>query len=149
MKKSCKNQESGRSIIEIIGVLGLMGLISVGAFVLIRSGMANQRRTMIVDDVSKIVTGVRSLYADYDDYSALEFDGVQGEKALAAISVGTDGPYDNIKYGLYAKKTSPDTFIVEVSGLSDSDCAIFGTQSWPGAVSGAKCKKGKVVIEYK
>ena len=63
MKKSYKNQESGRSIIEIMGVLGLMGLISIGAFVLIRSGMASHRRTMVMDDVSKIVTGVRSSQA--------------------------------------------------------------------------------------
>ena len=151
MKKSCKNQEFGRSIVELLGVLGIMGLISVGAFVLIRSGMVNQKRTMVMDDVSSIVTGVHALFADYDNYDKIGTDCTKGEDILAAIAVGADGPYDNVKYNV-CRTTDKTKFIVVVSGLSASDCAVLAAKAWTGAVGEAakdECSRNnRIKITY-
>ena len=71
MKKILKNCESGRSMVEIVGVLGVMGLISVAAFVLIRSGMASQKRSRAADEVATLVASARALSAEREDFSNL------------------------------------------------------------------------------
>ena len=56
MKKQSKKPESGRSMIEMVGVLAVMGLISAGAFVLLRSGMSSQKRNRIQDEIGNIAS---------------------------------------------------------------------------------------------
>lgn len=126
-------QESGRSMVEIIGVIAIMALISAGAFILIRSGMASQRRSIIVDDVSKIVSGIRSLYSDYDDLATLDGDG-----AMVAMGVDTSGP-DGVTYTVAPVKNSDNKYMLfKVTiggGLSYQDCMVLGAKSWSGAVA--------------
>ena len=44
-------QESGRSMIEMLGVLAIMGLITVGAIGMIATAMRTQKRSAINDEV--------------------------------------------------------------------------------------------------
>ena len=125
-----RQQESGRSMIEIIGVLAIMGLMTVAAFVLIRNGMATQKRNVVIDDVSKIMTGVRTLYADYDDLSSLD-----GAGALAAMGVDENGPYEDSTYSVAAVTgDNPQQFVVTVSGLPARDCIVLASRKWSDAV---------------
>lgn len=132
MKVNNMYQESGRSMVEIIGVIAIMTLISAGAFALIRSGMAAQKRSIIIDDVSKIVSGIRSLYADYDDLSTLD-----GDSALAAMAVDKNGP-NGVEYSVVKKEQGTNwypKFTVTISKLSIKDCNVLGTKAWTGAES--------------
>lgn len=127
-----RQQESGRSMIEIIGVLAIMGLMTAAAFVLIRNGMATQKRNAVIDDVSKIMTGVRTLYADYDDLSSLD-----GAGALAAVGVDEKGPYEGSKYSVAKTKNASDVysrFTVTISGLPARDCTVLAARKWADSV---------------
>lgn len=137
-------QESGRSMVEIIGVISIMALITAGAFVLIRNSMAAQRRSRIMDDVSKIVTGIRSLYAEYDALESLDSD-----SALAAMSVDANGP-DGVTYSVSVDNhnNAYDRFVVTVSGLSNKDCTVFKIQTWTDAVENPTCSGGELEITY-
>ena len=61
-------QESGRSMIEMLGVLAIMGVITVGAVTMISAAMRSQKRTVLQDEVAQIVTGVRTILGEYDDF---------------------------------------------------------------------------------
>ena len=50
--------ESGRSMIEMLGVLAIMGGITVGAIGIISSAMRTQKRSTVNDDVIQMVAGV-------------------------------------------------------------------------------------------
>ena len=129
-----RQQESGRSMIEIIGVLAIMGIMTVAAFVLIRNGMATQKRNVVIDDVAKIVTGVRALYADYDDLSNLDSD-----YALAAMGVDENGPYEDSTYSVAAVTGDyPQQFVVTVSGLPARDCIVLASRKWAEVVTNGK-----------
>ena len=65
-------QESGRSMIEMLGVLAIMGVITVGAVTMISAAMRSQKRTVLQDEVAQIVTGVRTILGEYDDFSGLD-----------------------------------------------------------------------------
>ena len=49
--------ESGRSMIEMLGVLAIMGGITVGAIGIISSAMRTQKRSTVNDDVIQMVAG--------------------------------------------------------------------------------------------
>ena len=147
MKVNNMYQESGRSMIEIIGVIAIMALISAGAFALIRSGMATQKRSIIIDDVSKIVSGVRSLYADYDDLSTLN-----GDEALAAMAVDKNGP-NGVTYSVAPIKVGNvyPKFEITIGNLSVEDCNVLGTKAWSGVESSTgvtQCSDQKIGITY-
>ena len=62
-----KKQESGRSLVEMVGVLALMGLISVAAFVLIQAGSGSQKRSRATDEIDIIASNVRAMVAQAID----------------------------------------------------------------------------------
>ena len=67
--KNTKKHESGRSMIEMVGVLAIAGLLTAGAFVLIQNGMSSQRRARAADEVSALLASARSLSAESDDFN--------------------------------------------------------------------------------
>ena len=98
-----------------------------------------------MDEVSKIVTGIRTLYADYDDLSDLD-----GNGAMAAMGVSTKGAIKDSVYSvtrtLFNKKYT--RFTVTISGLNTKDCIALGRRAWPDSVDRASCKNGAVTITY-
>ena len=146
-----KRKESGRSMVEIVGVLAMMGLITAGAFVLIRNGMATQKRNTVIDDVSKIVTGIRTLYAEYDDLSELKN---KGNDAMAAMEIDTKGPYENTVYSVDMDASDSSRFVITIKKLPAKDCVVLAAKKWPDSVPGGKtsnCTSGgdyKIAITY-
>ena len=57
-------QESGRSMIEMLGVLAIMGIITVGAITMISYAMRMQKQSAVNDEVYQIVLGVRQLLGE-------------------------------------------------------------------------------------
>ena len=65
-----RKSESGRSMVEIIGVLAIGALLTSGAVVLIQSGMESQKRSRTVDEVEALVSAARLATMGTGDYSS-------------------------------------------------------------------------------
>lgn len=120
--------EYGRSMIEMLGVLAIMGVITVGAIGMISTAMRTQKRSQINDEVIQMVTGVRQLLGEYDDYSHINNATIWG-----AIGVSDKNPYGGT-YELAVNPTNSRQFIVSIHGLSQSDCEYFVTKAWSDSV---------------
>ena len=120
--------ESGRSMIEMIGVLAIMGIITAGAFVLISTAINTQKRSRVTDDVTAIVSGVRSLLGDYDDFSNIDNSTIFG-----AISMSNKNPYGGT-YELSVNPANSRQFIVKITGLTKTDCEGLVTKAWSDSV---------------
>lgn len=118
------NQESGRSMIEMLGVLAIMGVITAGAIGLISTAMRTQKRSTVNDDVIQIVTGVRQLLGEYDDFS-----NINNETIFGAIGVSNKNPYGGT-YELSVNAANPHQFVVAITGLGQGDCNYFVTKAW-------------------
>lgn len=121
-------QEYGRSMIEMMGVLAIMGVITVGAIAAISSAMSLQKRNTVNDEVLQMVTQVRQLFSEYDDYS-----NINNSTIFGAIGMSNKNPYG----GTYEISVSPSNsrqFVISVNGLSQSDCEYFVTKGWDGSV---------------
>lgn len=121
-------QESGRSMIEMVGVLAIMGMLTATAFALISLGINRQKQSRVTDDVVTIVSGVRSLLGDYDDFSHIDNSSIFG-----AMSVSNKNPYGGT-YELSVNASNTRQFIVKINGLSKSDCEALVTKAWTDSV---------------
>ena len=129
-------QESGRSMIEMLGVLAIMGVITVGAISLISTAMRTQKRNAVNDEVIEIVTGVRQLLGEYDDFSNINDSTIFG-----AIGMSNKNPYGGT-YTVSVDPTNSRQFIVGVNGLSKTDCEALKIKAWSDSV-GYQLSEGK------
>lgn len=121
-------QESGRSMIEMIGVLAIMAIITAGAYALISMAMNTEKRNRVGDDVTAIVSGVKQLLGEYDDFS-----GINNSTIFGAISMSNKNPYGG-NYELAVDTTNPRQFIVRINGLSKTVCEGLKTKAWIDSV---------------
>ncbi len=121
-------QESGRSMIEMVGVLAIMGMLTATAFVLISLGINRQKQARVIDDVGLIVSGVRGLLGDYDDFSNID-----NSTIFAAMSVSNKNPYGGT-YELSVNRANTRQFVVSINGLSKSDCEALIIKAWTDSV---------------
>ncbi len=121
-------QEYGRSMIEMLGVLAIMGVITVGAIGMISTAMRTQKRSAVNDEVIEIVTSVRQLLGEYDDFSNIDNSTIFG-----AIGMSNKNPYGGA-YTLSVDPANSQQFIVGITGLSRSDCEALVTKAWSDSV---------------
>ncbi len=123
--------ESGRSMIEMLGVLAIMGVITYGAIKMIGYAMRMQKQSTVNDEVYQIVVGVRQLLGEYDDFTRID-----NSTIFTALAMSNKNPYG----GNYTVSVNPANFrqfVVTIDGLSDSECKALVTKKWTDSVDGA------------
>ena len=130
-------QESGRSMIEMLGVLAIMGVITVGAIGMISTAMRTQKLTAVNDEVMQIVTMVRNIHAEYDDFSNMN-----GATIFSAIGVSDKNPYGG-SYSLSVDPSNPRQFVLTIDGLGQSECESLRAKAWSDSV-GYRISGGKI-----
>ena len=120
--------ESGRSMIEMLGVLAIMGVITVGAIAMISTAMRTQKHNTTNDDVTQIVLSVRQVLGEYDDFSNIE-----NMNIFSASSMSDKNPYGG-KYTVTVNPLNSRQFIVGIDGLSQSDCEFLTAKAWTDSV---------------
>lgn len=120
--------EYGRSMIEMLGVLAIMGVLTVAATLMISRAMGMQKRSAVNDEVLQMVTSVRQLLGEYDDFSH-----INNATIFGAIGMSNKNPYGGT-YELSVDSANPRQFIVSITGLSQSDCEYFTTKAWADSV---------------
>ena len=161
MKKQTKKQQSGRSMIEMVGVLAVMGLITAAAFILINSAMSSQRLSRVDDDVSGIVNGVRLLYNAAPDFTGIDGGSVydQGKATMVLLGFGGDTDakrYQNPYGGNYilANSASDRAFTVKITNLGKKTCTVLAARQYPAggilkeSVCNGATKDNYVMIRY-
>lgn len=148
MKKN-KKHESGRSMIEMVGVLSVMGLITAGAFILIRSGLASQRRNRASAEVANIVATIRDVYSEAENMGALSTDYKSGIEFLNSLRITTKTPFGSkTTYSVMRDRDEKHSdFLIQMRGLEEEDCMALSQRTWSEAVD-TSCEKGIVSIYF-
>ncbi len=74
------SEQSGRSMIEMLGVLAIIGVLSVGGIAGYSKAMAKYKQNKLGDQISMLITNIRTLYGNSQDYTGLD--------TAAAINMG-------------------------------------------------------------
>lgn len=151
MKNFYKNEESGRSMVEMLGVLAIIGVLSIGGISGYSKAMSKYRVNKTLDQISMLVMNVRSMYSANVDYSGLT--------AKIAIQMGIipSDMLDPTKKKSSASKvyntyqgvvelaevaSKPNQFTVLYTGLPRDACVTIATADW-----GSQAGSGLLAIE--
>ena len=146
-----KTNESGRSMIEMLGVLAIIGVLSVGGIAGYSKAMNKFKTNKVADNVSMLVANIKTLYAQQNTYNGLE--------NKTAISMGvvpdelgtnaTSGTLTNAFSGPVYIAASDSTaggddkaFTIVFTKLSREACITLATNDW-----GSGYSSGLIAIE--
>ena len=151
-------EQSGRSMIEMLGVLAIIGVLSVGGIAGYSKAMNKFKTNKVADNVAMIVTNIRTLYAQQKDYSGLENlsavqMGVVPDELITATPTGDDDGLQNAFLGSVVIKATNVSgldgeivgkdatkgvnrgFLVAMNGLTKEACVTLATNDWGSGYS--------------
>lgn len=159
-----KMQESGRSMIEMVGVLAIAGLLTAGAFVLVQSGMAAQKRNRAVDEINTLAQTVRSMRGERDSSfwnilpgygnsalpekhtGATSTEYYNGNKmAMAILKSNGETPLGAGSY--YALTSDGNGFVVWLIDIQSDDCETMALRTYSDGTATCSTISNKKVLK--
>ena len=139
-----KSEQSGRSMVEMLGVLAIIGVLSVGGIAGYSKAMAKFKLSKAMDQISTIVANVRTLYSSQPSYSdlttevairigAIPTEMLNGQSATTATKVynAYNGPvYVEFVGGLAGTEAKFGIFGIGFGGLGKEACVALATADW-------------------
>ncbi len=128
-----KNNQTGRSMIEMLGVLAIIAVLSVGGIAGYSKALTKFKINKIVNQVTTIAANIKTLYAQQKD-----FEGLTTESAtlMGAIpnEMGSSYPLTNPFNGAFNIYTSyyTDGFALVYDDLPKDVCLTLVTMGWEG-----------------
>ena len=154
-----KTNESGRSMIEMLGVLAIIGVLSVGGIAGYSKAMNKFKTNKVADNVSMIVANIKTIYAQQNSYKDLTKGyavdlGTVPDELVASKTAGTNGAAStvtltnayngsvdiNASNSVGATTSSSSTgdslaFTIVFNGLSKEACITLATNDWGSGYS--------------
>lgn len=140
MRNLIKNEQSGRSMVEMLGVLAIIGVLSVGGISGYSKAMAKFKLTKAQDQISMLLMNIRtafsgsSNYAGLNNTTAVQLNIVPGDmlpKGLGAAVGSASGIINafsgNVKLGT---AESDQHFTLEFGGLGKETCTSLASSDW-------------------
>ena len=138
--KLFKNNQSGRSMIEMLGVLAIIGVLSVGGIAGYSKAMNKYKISKTTDQVSMLIANIRTMFSAQGNYknlttnTAIDFgaipdDMVKTENGTRKIKnlFGGDvdiGPSDLLDF--YDERA----FVVAYTNIPTEACVSISTSDW-------------------
>lgn len=133
-----KNFENGRSMIEMLGVLAIIGVLSVGGITGYSKAMEKFKINKTIQQITEIAANIQTLYMQQDD-----FNGLNNETAVQMGVVPDEVKVDKDKNEIILSNNSSlnirvatggsaewKTFTLQVNKLSKNDCIELATANW-------------------
>lgn len=141
MKNLYKNEQSGRSMVEMLGVLAIIGVLSIGGISGYSKAMAKFRVNKTLDQISMLVMNIRSLYSGNINYTGLSDQvaiqmGIIPRDMLPAGKTEADATAIINAYQGAVLLTVGNTggagrsFTVAYTGLTREACVAIATADW-------------------
>ncbi|MBR3501454.1 MAG: hypothetical protein IKO06_00950, partial [Alphaproteobacteria bacterium] len=89
-----KNNESGRSMIEMLGVLAIIGVLSVGGIAGYSKAMQKYRINKTIEQMTLIAGNVRTFFASQGNYEGLDSSTDDGRKIIQKAKLVPDEMWD-------------------------------------------------------
>ena len=116
----------GRSMIEMLGVLAIVGVLSVGGIAGYSKAMTKFKINKTADQISQIVTNIRTLYAQQTTYAGLN-TATAIQMGVTPSEMGTGTTLTNPFSGTVLINSSDHGFTVEIGNLPKEACITLAT----------------------
>ena len=139
------NEQSGRSMIEMLGVLAIIGVLSVGGIAGYSKAMNKFKTNKVADNVSMLVANIKTLYAQQNSYAELD-NANAVSMGVVPDELGTDssnllnafnGPVNiHVSGSTSSSNTNDDkAFVIYFGNLSREACITLATNDWGSGYS--------------
>lgn len=138
MKKFNRAQESGRSMIEMLGVLAIVGVLSVGGISGYSKAMSKYKINQSLDQIANLIINIRSTFANQTDFSAATTAniialGIPTPDMLNAAGTAMVNPFNG---AITITPGDGDTsFKIKYSGFDKNTCQNIALADWGAAAS--------------
>ena len=131
--------EKGRSMIEMLGVLAIVGVLSVGGIAGYATAMNKLRSQKTSEQLNEIVMNIRNLYINQNDYNGLSHQLLIQTGMAPASTINPVDPNDNLvnafggNFILFESKDQDGNmkaFEIYATGLDKKTCVIMSTLDW-------------------
>jgi len=134
-----KINENGRTMVEMLGVLAIIGVVTVGGLGIVNKAVRAQKKGQVIAEATNLATITKKLACQYSDsydskgaYSLFLYKSDAYPKSLTYDSTNKrfTGSLE-VTYAIDAyKKDSNRYFYIKVSGLDDDVCMEVATNDW-------------------
>ena len=142
MTKIYKNEEAGRSMVEMLGVLAIVGVLSIGGISGYSKAMAKFKLTKAQDQITMLLMNIRTAFATSPNYDGLNnTSAVNYNIAPGDMVPGGSGSKINHAFGgdVTVKvtdssgsedKTAGQYFFIKLDKLGREACVSLATSDW-------------------
>ena len=126
----------GRSMIEMLGVLAIVGVLSVGGIAGYSKAMEKFKINKTIDQVSHIVANVRTLYAQQTTYGSVQTWDFKQMGVIPNDMIWESSYYLNPFNGIFHIHSGnymgiPEQyFAISIGGLSKEVCLALASYNW-------------------
>ncbi len=137
MKNMYKNEQSGRSMVEMLGVLAIIGVLSVGGIAGYSKAMTKFKINKSMDQVSMTLFSGQRNYSGLTNANAVTFGIIPSEMDGGGGTI-TNSFAGAVTLGTAAVNTNNDAaFTIKYDGLGREACVTMATSDWgSGSSSG-------------
>ena len=137
-------EQSGRSMIEMLGVLAIVGVLSVGGIAGYSKAMEKFKINKTIDQISHLVTNIRTLYAQQTTYDGLDNDtailmGVVPDDMPSGVGTHPQNktplshPFGNNIFITSDDATSNKAILIVTYNIPKTACLEIATKDWGDA----------------
>ena len=130
-------REHGRSMIEMLGVLAIIGVLSVGGIAGYSKAMEKWKINKTIEQVEEITQNILTLYVNQKTFDWHEWDvlKVDNLKTLGIIPANLkqaeeDYLFINPLGGISDVFVGPDLFQIDLLDISKEACVVLSTHNW-------------------
>lgn len=138
MKKIKFNNQSGRSMIEILAVLAIVAILSVGGIAGYSKAMSKYKTGKVLDQTQQLVVEIRTFYSSNPDYRGLSVASLINDKiitkdiALNNVAIHAFGGEYKIGRDIDGAQAIPGdiSFFISLHDLGSSSCINLLSAGW-------------------
>lgn len=145
MRKYYQSEQSGRSMVEMLGVLAIIGVLSVGGIAGYSKAMAKFKINQALDQITTMVINIRSTFStqiDFSDASTANIialglpdaNMISGAGAARTL-VNPFGGNITIGHASVGGEAANSSFTIKYDGLDSNACQSLALADWGSAAS--------------
>lgn len=129
--RNCESAQNGRSMVEMLGVLAIIGVLSVGGIAGYTKAMDKFRLNKTIDQISTLVAQIKTAHYAVNEYSAI------GNRWIKKMNLVSSEMYDTVDDDILTNAYKGDVYVAPAPIPN------------PGSVSGDKrVTDGAFVLTY-
>lgn len=125
-----KTMQSGRSMVEMLGVLAIIGVLSVGGLATISAAQHKREETQLISDVAQLGSIAKKLSCQYDDAYSTYTNFLNKSEAIPSHLTYKNGHIEGVMDTNIEIEGDISYFVIKVTGLNESACMKLATTDW-------------------